>query len=86
MRRIPMTAKEQLLLAREHGHELSVLTRTRPDFPDAPPKYFVTCTCGYKGKAAARSKVGANFYLAGHLGKVISEILDEAAPPRASGS
>ena len=48
--RIPMTAKEQLLLAREQGHELSVETEaSRADYAarDGGERYRLTCTCGW---------------------------------------
>lgn len=70
MPRIPMTAREQLLAAREQGHVLSVEVRTRPDFPDAPPKWFVSCSCGYQA-AARRSRSAANGAMAVHLAKAI---------------
>lgn len=73
--RLPMTAREQLQLAAERGHELSVVERTRPDFPDAPPKYFVTCKCGYAA-AARRSRSAANSVMAWHLGQVIADGLE----------
>lgn len=78
MARIPLTVREQLLTARDLGHVLSVETRGPwPEHGDPHPKYFVTCTCGYRGKAAARSRRGASFYVVGHLGRVIG--LEEQA-------
>lgn len=70
--RIPMTAREQLLAARDRGHELSVETRVREDFPDALPKYWVVCTCGYRSRAR-RSRSALNSAMIVHLGKAISE-------------
>jgi hypothetical protein len=70
--RVPMTAREQLLRAQELGHELSVLTRTNSDYPDAPPKYWLRCTCGYSS-TARRSKSALNGTMAWHLGKALSE-------------
>lgn len=66
-----MTAREQLQLAAEHGHELSVIERRRPDFPEAPPKYWVTCTCGYTS-AARRSRSALNSAMAIHLARAIA--------------
>lgn len=68
--KIPMTAREQLLLAHDLGHDLTVDTRIREDFPDAPPKFWVSCTCGYKS-TVRRSYVACNGVLAWHLGKAI---------------
>ena len=73
--RLPMTAKEQLLLAREQGHELSIVERTRDDFPEAPPKYWLHCTCGYSS-TARRSRSALNGLMAWHLGKAISDAFE----------
>lgn len=69
-----MTAAEQLLQARELGHELSVVQRGPwPEHGDPHPKFYVACTCGWSSKGAARSRKGANFYLVRHLGFVLAE-------------
>ena len=73
--KIPATAREQLLLAREMGHVLSVETRTNPAYPDAPPKTWVACSCGYRS-TARRSRSAVNSTMAWHLGKAIAEGLD----------
>ena len=70
--RIPMTAREQLLAARDRGHELRIVTHSREDFPEAPPKFWVECTCGYRS-TARRSRSAVNSTMAWHLGKAISE-------------
>ncbi len=69
MSRIPMTAKEQLETARELGHELSVLRRDFPEW-NVPPKFFLTCTCGYKATAKRSQKALAGV-LIWHVGKVL---------------
>ena len=74
--KIPATAREQLLLARQMGHELSVETRSNPEYPDAPSKTWVSCSCGYRS-TARRSKAAVNSTLAWHLGKAIAEGLDQ---------
>lgn len=76
--RIPMTAREQLLAARERGHELSVESTIREDLPDALPKFWVICTCGYRS-TARRSVSATNSTMAWHLGKAISEDLPRSA-------
>lgn len=65
---IPMTAKEQLLLAREHGHELYVETRGE--------KSWVGCSCGYRS-VARRSKSAVNGTLAWHMSNVLAEALSK---------
>lgn len=62
--KIPTTAREQLLMAREMGHELSIEHGTR-----------VVCTCGYRS-TTRRSRSALNSTMAWHLGKAISEGLD----------
>ena len=74
--RVPTNAREQLLLARELGHVLTVETKTNPDYPDAPSKTWVTCSCGYRS-TARRSRSAVNSTLAWHLGKAIGEGLDQ---------
>lgn len=76
--RIPTTAREQLELARAHGHELSVDSRIREDHPEAPPKFWVACTCGYRS-TAKRSVSATNSTMIWHLGKAISGIDPRAA-------
>lgn len=73
--KIPSTAREQLLLAREMGHELSIEERSRDDFPEALPKYWLHCTCGYRS-TSRRSRSALNGTMAWHLGKAISAGLD----------
>lgn len=70
-RRIPLTAKEQLLLARDAGHELSVSKHVNPDHLDAPPKWRIYCTCGYESNAR-RSLKAVNASMALHLSRVIA--------------
>jgi hypothetical protein len=77
---IPMTAREQLLRAREAGHELFVDESANPNFPDAPTKYWLNCTCGYRS-TARRSRAALNQVMTWHLGKAIAE----AEPPRVNG-
>lgn len=75
-RRIPMNARDQLLLAREHGHELQITQRGPwPEHGDPHPKYRVTCSCGWSQKAQSRSRKAANTWMAWHLGDVISDVL-----------
>ena len=63
--RIPRTAVEQLQLARELGHELSIEHGQR-----------VVCTCGYRSTMRL-SRSALNATLAWHLGKAIGEGLDQ---------
>ena len=74
--KIPATAREQLLLARQMGHELSVETRSNPEYPNAPSKTWVSCSCGYRS-TARRSKTAVNSTLAWHLVKAFAEGLDQ---------
>lgn len=60
-----MTAKEQLLRAHELGHDLSIEHGQR-----------VVCTCGYRSTMRL-SRSALNMTLAWHLGKVISDALDD---------
>lgn len=68
---IPMTAKDQLLRARELGHELTVLTRHHNGSAE-PVKYWLKCTCGYSS-TARRTKAQVNGVMVWHLGNVIAE-------------
>lgn len=70
-----MTAKEQLLRARELGHELTVETRSRPDIPEALDKFWVSCTCGYRS-TSRRTRAQVNGVLIWHLGKVMADSVD----------
>lgn len=70
---IPMTAKEQLLRARELGHELRIeAAGPWPEHGDPNPKYWIECTCGYRS-TARRSRSAAGGVLAWHLGKVLAD-------------
>ncbi len=82
---IPMTAKEQLLAARELGHELAVTTRIREDFPDAPPKMWIRCTCGYES-TPRRSIKAVNATMAWHLGKALAVSPEKASERRRNGA
>ena len=62
--KIPTSAREQLLLARQLGHELTILHGTQ-----------VVCSCGYKS-TTRRTKAALNSTMAWHLGKAIAEGLD----------
>lgn len=73
--RIPLTAREQLFIAREHGHQLSIFERVNKDHLDAPPKWWVHCTCGWQS-TARRSKSAVNGAMAWHLGKIIADHLE----------
>ena len=73
--KIPTSAREQLLRARQLGHELTIETRTNPEHPEALPKTWVVCSCGYRS-TARRSRSAVNSTMAWHLGKAISEGLD----------
>ena len=64
MARIPMNAREQLELARAHGHELWIEHGTR-----------VCCSCGYRS-TTRRTRSALNATMAWHLGNAISEALD----------
>jgi len=79
---VRLTAKEQLEAARKLGHELSIVRRDREDFPDAPPKFWLRCTCGYESTARRSEKatVGA---LVWHLGKVLGEADEKSATRQA---
>lgn len=76
--RVPMTAREQLLAARERGHELTVESTLRDDQPNSQPKFWVVCTCGYRS-TARRSVAATNSTMIWHLGKAISEDLPKTA-------
>jgi hypothetical protein len=69
---IPTSAKEQLRQALELGHEPSVVKRVRKDFPDAPPKYWLKCSCGYESTARRSEKALAGV-LIWHMGKALGE-------------
>jgi hypothetical protein len=69
---VKLTAKEQLLEAKRLGHELSVVRRDFPEFPDAPPKFRLTCTCGYESRQM-RSEKATLGTLIWHVGKVLGE-------------
>ena len=62
--KIPTTAREQLLLAHELGHDLRVEDEIR-----------IVCTCGYRS-TARRSRSALNSTMVWHLGKAITEGLD----------
>lgn len=62
--KIPTTAKEQLLLARQLGHELSIEHGQR-----------VVCTCGYRSTMRL-SRSALNGAMAWHLGRAIADGLD----------
>jgi hypothetical protein len=62
--KIPTTAREQLLLAHELGHDLSIELDTR-----------VVCTCGYRS-TTRRSKSALNGTMAWHLSRAIADGLD----------
>jgi len=81
---IPLSAKEQLRQALELGHELSIVTRTNADFPDAPPKFWLHCTCGYSS-TAHRSKKAVSATMIWHLGKVLAEADTRNAEIRKNG-
>jgi hypothetical protein len=74
-----MTAREQLLAARDRGHELTVIQRGPwPEYDDPNPKWGIVCTCGWKSRMV-RSRKAANATMVWHLGKVISEDLPRSA-------
>lgn len=82
MARIPMSAKEQLVAARELGHELSVRqTGPWPEHNDPHPKYFLTCSCGWAPKGSSRSRVALNARMVWHLGEVLGKGV--SVPPKA---
>lgn len=84
MRRVPMSAREQLLLAHERGHDLEVHQRGPwPELGDPHPKYYLRCSCGYVA-ATRRSKKALNSAMVWHLGKVIAEGIDST--PKVAGS
>lgn len=62
--RIPMTAREQLELARAYGHELYVHEGTR-----------IFCSCGYKS-TTRRSRAALNSTMVWHLGQAIADGMD----------
>jgi hypothetical protein len=71
-----MTAREQLQLAQEMGHELRVETRGPwPEHGDPNPKYVIACTCGWRS-TARRSRSAANGAMAWHLGRAIADAVD----------
>lgn len=77
MSRVPMTAREQLLRARELGHELSIEQRGPwPEHGDLHPKYWLRCTCGYES-TTRRSRQALNGTMAWHLGKAIAGAVDQ---------
>lgn len=78
------SAKEQLLQAKELGHELSVARRDFDHHPDAPPKFWLECTCGYRS-TARRSEKAVLGTLVWHLGKVLGLADAEEAEIRRNG-
>lgn len=79
MRKIPMTARDQLRLAAEAGHEIYVReTGPWPEHGDPHPKLWIECTCGWKS-TARRSRKAANGTMAWHLGKAIQEALERTS-------
>jgi hypothetical protein len=90
MARIPLTAREQLLRARDLGHELSVHEAGPwPEYGDPHPKYWLRCSCGYES-TARRSRKALSGTMAWHLGKVLGlederTRRDGLAPRRAVG-
>jgi len=70
---IPLTAREQLQLAQEAGHELYVQERGPwPELGDPHPKFYVKCTCGWEGRVV-RSRKALNSTMVSHLIKAVSE-------------
>ncbi len=68
MARLAMTAKEQLRRAHELGHDFTVEQRGPwPEHDDPHPKFYLHCSCGWKGKGAMRSKKGASGLLIRHM-------------------
>lgn len=63
-----MTARDQLLLARRFGHELTISTRGE--------KSWLECTCGYRS-TVRRSRSALNSTMAWHLGRAIADGLDQ---------
>jgi hypothetical protein len=79
MARIPMTAREQLELGRAYGHELSVVQRGPwPEHGDPHPKFYVSCSCGWDGRAV-RSRKTANGSMIWHLSRAIADGLDQGS-------
>ena len=73
MARIPMTARQQLEIARAHGHTLQVEKRGPwPEHGDPHPKWYVSCTCGWTGRAV-RSEKALNGTMVWHLSKAIAD-------------
>jgi hypothetical protein len=74
---LPMTAREQLLLAKESGHQLQVETRGPwPELGDPNPKFYVSCSCGWEGRVV-RSAVAMKASLGWHLGKAVADALEQ---------
>lgn len=55
--------------ARELGHELQVDRRDFPEF-DAPPKFYVSCSCGYRAIVRRTEKTALEAAVF-HLGKAV---------------
>lgn len=81
---LPMSAKEQLRQALELGHEPFLDRRTFPDYPEAPPKIRLRCSCGYES-TWKRSEKAAMGSLVWHLGKVLGEADTRSAEMRRNG-
>lgn len=84
--RIPVTAKDQLLAAREMGHELSIEQDvSRPDFAskdEAGERFRLLCTCGWHSNWRG-SRRALNSRMGLHLGKVIADYLDSQGTGKA---
>lgn len=57
--------------AKELGHEPDVKRRDFPEY-DAPPKFYMTCTCGYQAVVRRTEKTALEAVVF-HLGKVVGE-------------
>ena len=68
MPKIPMTAGEQLELARQAGHTLHARDRR----VNGHLKYEVWCSCGWRAEGK-RSRKKAHAGMAMHLGKVLAD-------------
>lgn len=78
-----INVKEQLLEAQQLGHELSVEEKHFPEH-NAPPKFWLICSCGYRS-TAKRSKKALAGTITWHLGKVLGEADAQAAEIQRNG-
>lgn len=58
--------------ATELGHVVDVQRRDFPEY-DVPPKFYLTCACGWKFGHQVRTETNAIRLVVFHLGKAVGE-------------